>query len=124
MALTMRDTYPEHQRPACVITFPDGHDHAGPRQGEIRARLVDDQGDWWFEVQWRNPFHTAHIAAVPVAWCRRPELTDDDGLVTPPPAPVEQAVSLGRDAHADCPRCTTCPSSRTSHCKHAHNTWG
>lgn len=121
MALTMRDTYFQHHRPACIVTFPEGHQHAGTWRGEIRARLVDEHSDWWFEVQWRDHTFGAHIAAVPVTWCRRPELTDDDALVSPATS-TEHANPIDDDSHADCPRCTCRHAG--GHCKHEHDTWG
>jgi hypothetical protein len=77
----MRDTYDEYQRPECVVMIPAGREHSGRWRGEVPARLVDGQGDWSGEVQWRDHVHEAYIAAVPVAG-----LTDG-GVVSP--APVE-----------------------------------
>jgi hypothetical protein len=80
--LTMVDTFHGHAREACVVTIPDGRDHAGTWHGVIRARLVDEaSGDWWFELGYSTGVSEHRIGKFPVEWVRRMDLDDFDGIV-------------------------------------------
>lgn len=53
---------------------------AGTWHAEIRARLVDGAGDWFFEVGYNTGVGENRIDTFPAEWVRRPDL---DGLVPP-----------------------------------------
>lgn len=119
------DTYHGYDRPDVVIDIPPPLTQAGRWHGEIRARYVDDAGDWYFQVQWRDHANEQRITTFPVAWCRRPELDDYAGVI--PPAHLErmrreEAGDTSPDPHADCPRCICRHAG--DHCQHAHLAWG
>jgi hypothetical protein len=67
---------------ACVVTIPDGHEHAGAWSGELRARPLDKAtGDWWFQIDYSAAISETRIGTFPVAWVRRIDLHDFDGIV-------------------------------------------
>jgi hypothetical protein len=79
--MRMTDVYPVHARPEAIVDIPVPYVHAGSWHAEIRARLVDDDGDWWFEIGYNTGVGENRIDTFPAEWIRRPELTDLDGIV-------------------------------------------
>lgn len=81
--MRMIDVYPVHAREDTLLEIPVPFIRAGTWHAELRARLVDDAGDWFFEVGYSTGTGENRIDTFPAEWVRRPELTDLDGLVPP-----------------------------------------
>lgn len=77
----MTDVYPPATREDAIVDIPVPFARAGTWHAEIRARLVDDDGDWYFEVGYNTGIAENRIGNFPAEWVRRPELTDLDGIV-------------------------------------------
>lgn len=123
--LTLVDVYHGYDKPDVIIDIPPPLADAGSWHGEIRSRLVDEAGDWWFQCDWRGPDRLGRITTFPVTWCRRPELDDFAGIIPPAHLDRMRAEQAGETdiPHASCPRCT-CGSRGPEHCRHAHLPWG
>ena len=93
--MRMTDVYPPANREDAILKIPVPFLRAGTWHGEIRARLVDDDGDWYFELRYNIGIAENRIGTFPAAWVRRPDLSDMDGIV---PADV---LALMRDAASD-----------------------
>jgi hypothetical protein len=50
--LRMTDVYPPADHESIIVSIPDGERHAGSWQGEIRARLLDEETQNWFFELW------------------------------------------------------------------------
>ena len=79
----MTDVYPPSSREDAILEVPVPFRRAGTWHGEIRARLVDDDGEWFFELRFNTGIAENRVGTFPAAWVRRPELTDMDGIVPP-----------------------------------------
>ena len=79
----MTDVYPPASREDAMLEIPIPFARAGTWHAEIRARLVDDNGDWYFELGYNTGIAEMGIDTFPAVWVRRPELTDLDGIVPP-----------------------------------------
>lgn len=92
MARTTVDTWHGYDKPDVVIEIPIPFADAGSWHGEIRARQVDHDGEWWFQCDWRAADRLNRITTFPVAWCRRAELDDFAGII-----PAEQLERMRRE---------------------------
>jgi hypothetical protein len=81
--MRITDVYPAASREDAILEIPTPFARAGTWHAEIRARLVDDDGDWYFEVGYSTGVAENRIGTFPAEWVRRPELSDLDGLVPP-----------------------------------------
>jgi hypothetical protein len=81
--MRMTDVYPPSNREDAILEVPVPFLWAGTWHGEIRARLVDDDGDWYFELRFNTGIAENRGGTFPAACVRRPELTDMDGIVPP-----------------------------------------
>ena len=77
----MTDVYPTANREDAILTIPVPFVLAGTWHAEIRARLVDDVGDWYFELGYNTGIAQNRIGTFRAEWVRRPELTDLDGII-------------------------------------------
>lgn len=77
----MTDVYPAASREDAILIIPVPFVRAGTWHAEMRARLVDDDGDWYFELGYNTGIGDNRIGTFPASWVRRPELTDLDGIV-------------------------------------------
>lgn len=79
----MTDVYPPSHREDAILEVPVPLLWAGTWHAEIRARLVDEDGNWHFELRYNTGIAENRVGTFPAAWVRRPELTDVDGIVPP-----------------------------------------
>lgn len=93
MTRRMTDVYSPATREDAVVSIPVPFVLAGSWHAEVRGRLVDDQGEWFFEVGYNTGVAENRIGTFPAAWVRRPELTDLDGIV-----PVDVLAEMRRQA--------------------------
>src|SRR5690348_16901245 len=70
--MRMTDVYPPSNREDAVVEVPVPFLWAGTWHGEIRARLVDDDSDWYFELRFNTGIAENRIGTFPAAWVRRP----------------------------------------------------
>lgn len=83
MARRMTQTFHGFDRRDVIITIPDGDEHAGTYNGQLRAWAVDDEtGDWWADVIRMDGMYN-YPEWQPAERVRLAELTDYDGLVDP-----------------------------------------
>ena len=94
--MRMNDVYPPSSREDAILEVPVPFRWAGTWHGEIRARLVDEDGDWFFELRFNTGIAENRVGTFPAAWVRRPELTDTDGIV--PPDTLAMMREAGSDA--------------------------